>query len=119
VINFHYDALNSFGRLSVAGNFPNVINLGDAGIERMTVDVKLPEGGFTGSVTLTVQGSDNEAAGFTTIVQSGAVNADMIKDGYGLAIPKGYPKTYKFIRVTAAGAFSGTVEALINSYMGK
>jgi len=117
---FLYDKLNSFGKLTAAGDFPDTINLGEASIERMTVDIKLPTGAFTGGpVTVTVKGSDTESGAYTNIVQSGPVSADMIKANYGLPVPK---TAYKYIKtaisVTSPATFTGTVEALINSYMG-
>ena len=116
-VNFHYDALNDFGKLTAAGNFPNVINMGDATAERMAVDIKLPDGAITGSVTLSVQGADAEDGAYTTIVTGGAVAAaDLNADGYGLPIPK---TKYKFLRAAVSGGFTGTVQALINSYIGK
>jgi len=116
-VNFHYDKLNSFGKLtSAAGNFPNIINLGEASIERMTVDLKLPEATFTGSCTLTVQGADTEGGTYSTICASGSVTAAMINDGYGLPVPK---TNFKFIRVAIAGTYTGTVEAIVNSTLGK
>jgi len=116
-VNFLYDALNSFGRLTAAaGNFPDIINLGEASIERMTVDLKVPAGPFTGSCTLTIQGADTEGGTYATIVASGSITAAMINDGYGLPVPK---TGFKFIRVAIAGTYTGTVEAIINSKIGK
>ncbi|MDR2964202.1 MAG: hypothetical protein LBU88_00305 [Treponema sp.] len=126
-INFCYDELNNFGSLTAAGTFPNVINrgpsdgdnTGEASVERMTVDLKLPEGALAGAgpVTLSVQGSDQEAADYETIVTSGSIAiADLNKDGYGLPIPK---TKFKYIRAVIAGSFAGTVQAIINSYIGK
>jgi len=117
MIQFLYDKLNSFGKLTAAGDFPDTINLGEASIERMTVDIKLPSGEFSGGpLTVTVKGSDTEGGTYNTVVQSGSVTAAMIKEGWGLPVPK---TGYKFIRAAVAGTFTGSVEALINSYMGK
>jgi hypothetical protein len=116
-MNYTYDKLNSFGTLAVAGDFPNTINLGEASIERMAVDLKVPQGPFAGGpVTLTVKGADTETGAYETIVQSGPVTAGMIAEGYGLPVPK---SSLPFIKVAIAGAFTGTVEAIINSYLGK
>jgi len=80
----------------------------------MTVDLK---GSFSGGpVTATVKGSDSENGIYNTIVQSGSVTAAMIDEGYGLPVPK---TGYKFIKAAVAGTFTGTVEAIINSYLGK
>jgi hypothetical protein len=116
-VNFLYDKLNSFGRLTAGGNFPDIINLGEASIERMTVDIKLPLGTFSGNLTsVTVAGSDTESGTYTTIVTSGPVTPAMVNDGYGLPVPK---TGFKFIRVSIAGTFTGTVEAIINTTLGK
>lgn len=114
----HYDAKNDFGTLTAAGDFPNTINMGDASAERMTIDVKLPDGSITAvaGVTLTLKGADTEGGAYSTIVQSGAITVDMIGEGYGLPIPK---TKYKFLKVGIAGAFQGKVQAIINSYLGK
>ena len=114
---FHYDAFNSFGALSAAGDFPNTLNLGKATAERMTVDIKLPEGSFTSAagVTFALKGSDTEGGDYTKIVESGTVTADMINEGYALPIPR---TRYKFLKVSIAGDFAGKVQAIINSYLG-
>jgi len=119
-VNFLYDKLNSFGKLTVAGDFPDTINLGEASIERMTVDIKLPTGAFTGGpVTVTVKGCDTESGSYTNIVQSGPVTAAMIDAGYGLPVPRtGYKYIKAAISVTSPATFTGTVEAIINSYTG-
>jgi hypothetical protein len=73
-VNFLYDALNDFGKLDAAGDFPNVINTGEASLERMTVDLKLPDGAITGGpVTLSVKGSDTEDGTYSAIVTGGQV----------------------------------------------
>jgi len=117
-IQFIYDKLNDFGTLAAAGDFPNIINMGDATAERMSVDLKMPQGAITGGpVTLSVKGSDTEGGTYTAIVTGGAVSAaDLAKDGYRLPMPK---TKYKFLKAAIAGTFTGTVQALINSYLGK
>jgi hypothetical protein len=116
---FLYDKLNSFGTLAAAGTFPNTINLGETGVERMSVDLKTPEGALTAThtITLTVQGADVEAGPYKTIVTGEALTGAKLKlEGYGLPIPK---NPYKFLRASVAGTFTKTVEAVINSYLGK
>jgi len=117
-INFLYDAMNDFGNREGTGVFPNTINMGDASAERMTVDLKLPSGPITGGpVTLSVTGSNTEGGTYATIVTGGAVTAaDLSGEGYSLPIPK---TKFKFLRVSIAGTFTGTVQAIINSYIGK
>jgi len=122
-IQFIYDALNDFGKVTSDGSsatakaFPNIINMGDASIERMTVDLKMPDGAITGTVTLAVTGCATESGTYVAIVTGGAVTAaSLIRDGYRLPVPK---TEYKYLKVTVAGTFTGTVQALINSYLGK
>ena len=114
--NFIYDALNDFGKLTAAGDFPNVMNMGEASIERMTVDLKLPDGPVSGSVTLSVKGSDSEGGTYSEIVKGGQVSAATLNgEGYGLPVPK---TNHKFLKASIAGTFTGTVQAIINSYIG-
>jgi len=117
-IAFHYDALNDFGTLSAAGDCPNTINMGEASAERMTVDLKLPEGSITSAagITLTIKGSDTESGVYTNIVVSGTVTPEMINEGYGLPIPK---TKFRYLKAAIAGNFTGKIQAIINSYLGK
>ena len=118
MVGFMYDALNSFGTRTAAGDFPNIISLGDAKVDRMTVDLKVPAGALVSAagVTLTVKGSATEGGTYTAIVTGAAVlPADLVK-GYGLPVPR---NDYKFLKASIAGTFTGTVEAIINSYTGK
>lgn len=119
IINFGYDQLNNFGQLSAAGNFPNVLDLGEASVERMTVDLKLPIGAVTASTALTlkVQGSNTNGNDFVDIVSSGNIAAaDLNKDGYGLPIPK---NNFRYLRVALGGTISaGAVQAILNTTVG-
>jgi len=116
-VNFLYDALNDFGKLTAAGDFPNILNMGEASLERMAVDLKLPLGAMAGSLTLSVKGSDAEDGTYETIVTGGTVSAaTLFKDGYSLPVPK---TKHKFIKASLSGTFTGTVRALVNSYLGK
>jgi hypothetical protein len=115
-VNFLYDALNDFGKLAAAGDFPNTINMGDATAEQMAVDLKLPDGPLSGGpVTLTVKGCGTEGGTYENIVISGSVTAAMIADGYGLPVPK---TAFKYLKASIAGTFTGSVQAIINSYKG-
>ena len=120
MVNFQYDALNDFGITvaDTAGDLPNIIAMGDASAERMTVDLKLPEGPMTsGSVTLSVKGSATEGGTYAAIVTGSEVTApNMNKEGYSLPIPK---TKFKFLKASLTGTFVGTVQAIINSYIGK
>ena len=116
-IQFIYDKRNDFGTLTAAGDFPNVMNMGEASVERMSVDLKMPNGAVTGGpVTLSVKGSDTEGGTYTAIVTGSAVSAADLKNGYGLPVPK---TKFKFLKAAVAGTFTGTLQALINSYLGK
>jgi hypothetical protein len=115
---FIYDKLNDFGKLTAAGDFPNIMAMEEASAERMAVDLKMPEGEITGGpVTLSVMGADTESGAYTAIVTGSAVSAaDLNKNGYSLPMPK---TSFKFLKASIAGTFTGTVQALINSYLGK
>jgi hypothetical protein len=116
---FHYDKLIDFGKLTAAGMFPNIIDLGEAGIGGMTVDLKLPSGSLAsgGPVTLSILGSDAEAGTYAAVVTGGPVSRARLEgEGYGLPVPKGHPR---FLKATLAGTFTGTVQAIINPYLGK
>jgi hypothetical protein len=117
-IQFIYDALNDFGKLTAAGDFPNTIAMGEASAERMAVDLKFPDGKITGGpVTLSVKGADAESGTYTDIVTGSAVSADDLgKGGYSLPMPK---TKFKFLKAAISGSFTGTVQALINTYLGK
>ena len=118
-VNFLYDALNDFGtRQASAGDFPYTINMGEASAERMTVDLKTPEGpvATAAGVTLTVKGCDTENGTYQNIVVSGTVSAASLAAGYGLPVPK---TGYKFLKAAVAGTFTGTLQAIINPYIGK
>jgi len=117
-VSFLYDALNDFGNLQSAGDFPNVMNMGEASAERMTVDLKLPQGPLeSGTLTLSVKGSDSENGTYSDIVTGSDVQAsDLNGEGYALPIPK---TKFKFLKASLSGSFTGTVQAIINTYLGK
>jgi hypothetical protein len=120
---FMYDALNSFGSAALASDteFPDTIDLGDARINRMTVDIKCPGDAAGGtSIAVSVVGADDSA--FTTPETIGSrtiVLADLNKGGARIAIN---PNNRRYVKVTftKTGTFTaGTVQAFINSYLGK
>ena len=117
-VNFMYDKRNSFGELAAAGEFPNTIGMGDATAERMAVDLKLPDGSFASAagVTLSIEGCATETGTYAAIVTSGTITAAMANEGYGLPIPK---TGHKFLKAKISGTFTGKVQAIINSYLGK
>jgi hypothetical protein len=116
-VNFIYDALNDFGELTAAGDFPNTFDMGEASLERMTIDLKLPMGAVSGAVTLSLRGSDTEGGTYETIVTGGSVSAATLNsEGYALPVPK---TKYRFLKASLSGSFTGTVRALVNSYLGK
>ncbi|MDR1507818.1 MAG: hypothetical protein LBI67_12020 [Treponema sp.] len=66
-MQFIYDQLNSLGKATLASDsaFPNVIDLEDADISRMTVDVKRSGAAAAGGtgITVSVAGSNDSAFG--------------------------------------------------------
>jgi hypothetical protein len=121
---FIYDKLNSFGKadLASAAAFPDVIDLAGSGVDRMTVDLKMAGAAAAGgtAVTLTVAGSDDPAFGTSQVLGSRAFTLKEINGGTGRVAIN--PNRYRYLKVTFAktGTFTaGTVEALVNSYLGK
>ena len=117
---FNYDKLNDFGSLTAAGDFPNILDLGDGSIERMAVDFKLPAGPLTAStaVTLSLKECDTEGGTYTALVTGPAVTAAALnQNGYSLTVPRGHKR---FLKAALAGTLtSGTVRAVVNPYLGK
>jgi carbon monoxide dehydrogenase subunit G len=115
-----YDQLNDFGVLTAAGDFPNILDLGEAGIERMTVDLKLPAGPVTAStaLTLSLKECDSETGTYTTLVTGPAAAVAVVNGGgYSLPVPRGHKR---FLKAALTGTISaGSVRALVNSYLGK
>ena len=130
--NFGYDKALSFGRLATIanGNFPDILNLGSVAggtdlfpdkagtnADRMTVDVCWvnPAGGT--SVTVTVQGSDDSS----TWVTVGSNTSTLAAMQWSLTCVAISPNDFKFLRVTLActGTFTGSAQALLNTYAGK
>jgi hypothetical protein len=114
---FLYDELNSFGTVSAAGAFPNVIALGKATVERMTVDLKGPLTAGT-AIVLKVQESDSEGGTYTDLVTGPARTFQEINQaGYQLPVPK---EGKKFLKASVSGTgIAGTLEAVINPKIGK
>jgi hypothetical protein len=99
----------------------------------MTVDVKIAGAvpavsGAPTSATLTVsvQGSDDEAFTVNETVGQRAIPLDVLAAGQGSVAVS--PNKYRYVRVAAAKSFTGgttpafsagLVEALVNSYEGK
>jgi hypothetical protein len=120
--NVIYDKKHDFGTISppATGNFPNILNLGETDAERMAVDFH--SAALAGGTTLqfAVLGSDTESGTYTAVV-TGAAHTPVRLNGevYKLPIPS---TKFKFLKVsaTAAGTFTGgTVQAILNTYVGK
>jgi hypothetical protein len=121
---FIYDKLNSFGQadLTSAAAFPDTIDLEDADISRMTVDLKLAGAAAAGgtSITVSVVGAADAAFTAPETVGSRTIALDDINKGVGKIAVN--PNRYRFVKVTftKTGTFTaGVVEAFINSYLGK
>jgi hypothetical protein len=120
--NVIYDKKHDFGTVSTpaTGTFPNILNLGETDAERMTVDFHSAALAGGTSLTFAVQGAATETGTYAAIVTGAAVTlADLNAEVYRLPIP---PTKFKFLKValTAAGTFTGgTVQALLNTYVGK
>jgi hypothetical protein len=121
---FIYDRLNSFGKANLASDtaFPDVIDLAGSDVSRMTVDLKTAgtaAAGGTG-VTVSVIGADDSAFTSPKTLGTAVVSLADINKGTGRAAIN--PNNCRYVKVTftKTGTFTaGTVEALLNSYMGK
>jgi hypothetical protein len=124
-MQFIYDKLNSFGQVDLSGSdteFPETLDLEDADISRMTVDIKTAgtvAAGGTG-ITVSVAGSNDSAFGTSETLGSRTVAlADINKGTAKIAVS---PNRYRYVKVTItkSGTFTaGVVEAFVNSYLGK
>ncbi|MDR1278795.1 MAG: hypothetical protein LBK02_08590 [Treponema sp.] len=120
--NVIYDKKHDFGTVNTpaTGALPNILNLGETDAERMTVDFRCE--GLTGGTSLafSVQGCATEGGSYTAIVTGAAIPLADLKAGvYQLPIPR---TKFKFLKaaLTAAGTFTaGTVQAILNTYVGK
>jgi hypothetical protein len=122
--NFMYDKLNDFGYMAgplADGAFPNIINLGEAKADRMTVDI-LPDKNISGgtSAKIIVQGCATEGGTYTNISERTFTLAELKKGICSVAIS---PNSYQYLKVflDATGTFTGSggARAIINSYYGK
>jgi hypothetical protein len=130
--NLIYDQALSFGKRSIAaGQFPDILNLGAVpgangtypgkgftGVDRLTVDLccDAPDGGT--AVTVTVEGSANGSTGWAAVGAKGFTLAEMRAGPCQTAIS---PSNYQYLRVSlaATGTFTGSAEAVLNTYAGK
>jgi hypothetical protein len=130
--NMMYDAALSFGTRSpiATGQFPDILNLGRAnagdhypgkgftGVDRLTVDLccDAPAGGT--AITVTVEGSADGSTGWAAVGTKGFTLAEMKAGPCQTAIS---PHKYQYLRVslTATGTFTGSAEAILNTYAGK
>jgi len=125
MVQLIYDKLNSFGQADLSGadvEFPDTIDLVDAQVDRMTVDIKIvdaPAAGGT-SVAGDVVGSDDSAFCRSETLGIRSISLADLNAGRGsIAIS---PNRYRYLKVTftKSGTFTvGMVEAIINSYLGK
>ncbi|MDR2662711.1 MAG: hypothetical protein LBC31_06910 [Treponema sp.] len=133
---FIYDKLNSFGQLDLSGSgtaFPDTMDLGDADISRMTVDIKIVgavpavSGAPTAAnLTVSVQGSNDSAFSATEVLGQRIIPLAVLAAGEGRVAVS--PNRYRYVRVTVAKTFTGgtspafsagLIEAFINTYLGK
>jgi hypothetical protein len=121
---FIYDKLNSFGSaaLASAAAVPDTIDLGDARVGRRTVDIKCAAANAAGGTSIAVSVVGAADSAFTTPETIGSRTIPLANINKGDARIAINPNNYRFIKVTftKTGTFTaGTVEALINSYLGK
>jgi hypothetical protein len=119
-----YDKSLDFGDLSLSGAgtaFPNILDLGETSVNRMTVDILAGDAAGGTSLAVTVQGTDD--------ISGTPVWADVGKNTItlaGLTAGKGSvavsPNAFRYLQVAVAktGTFTaGTARAQLNTYVGK
>jgi hypothetical protein len=121
---FIYDALNSFGSAALASDteFPDTIDLGDADISRMTVDIKCPAAGAAGgtSIAVSVAGADDSAFTAPETIGSRTIALAALNDGGARIAINPNRRRYVKVTFTKTGTFTaGTIQAFINTYLGK
>jgi hypothetical protein len=120
--NVIYDKLHDFGTVTTpaTGTFPNILNMGEASAERMTVDFHCAALVGGTDITFRVGGCDTESGSYMPIVVGGAIPMDELNAGvYQLPLPR---TKFKFLKayLTVTGTFTGgTVQAILNTYVGK
>jgi hypothetical protein len=135
-MQFIYDKFNSFGQIDLSGavlTFPNVLDLEDADLSRMTVDVKIAGAlpAVSGApaaagITVSVQGSNDSAFAANEVLGQRLIPLAALKEGKG-SVAVG-PNRYRYVRVVFTKTFTGgttpsftagQIEAFVNSYLGK
>jgi len=131
--NLNYDAELSFGKLDplASGQFPDILNLGrkagsndhypgkdSTNADRMTVDVCCDSSAGGTSLAVTVQGSADGSTGWTDVGKNTFALDDIKAGPCRTAVS---PNKFRYLRVSvaAAGTFTGSAEAFLNTYTGK
>jgi hypothetical protein len=119
-----YDQLNSFGKITAAGVFPDTINLGpNSSVGRMTVDFHANLSSGASIVFSILMAPDNSGAPGTwvTVATSETLTfTDLKTQVYQLPVPATIPKyKYQHIQAKETGTITGTIEAVLNTYVGK
>lgn len=121
--NVSYDASLDFGSAALASDakLPNVLDLGETGAGRMTVDL-FAQGLAGGTVVaVTVQGT-NDVSGTPvwTDVGKNTFTTAVLNAGMGSVAISPNPYRYLQVALTKTGTFTaGTVKGQLNTYVGK
>lgn len=117
-----FDAMLDFGKVTLSSgtiDFPNVIQLGKSGAQRMSVAVtnSVKATGGT-SVVVKLLGS-NDNASYKELAQSTSVALADLEKGVSIGIPNGYNSEYLKLQVVCTGTFTGgELIAGIDTYTG-
>lgn len=116
------DSTLNFGVADLSGavtEFPDVLDLGNTSVNRMTVDVYCGNAAGGTSLTVKVQGG-NTASGPWTDVGVNTIVLEDLKAGTGSAAVS--PNKFRFLKTAfvKTGTFTaGTCTAQLNTYAGK
>jgi hypothetical protein len=114
--NVNYDSSLDFGDITAAGDFPHTLNLGKTDADRKKVDIQASADITGGPVTVTVKGSDTGTSLWVDVGVN-TITLEALKSGKASVTVS--PNSKKYLKVTAAGTFTGTLGAVLNTYIGK
>ena len=114
--NVNYDSTLDFGNITGAGDFPNTLNLGKTDADRKRVDILSSEDISGGPVTVKVQGSVDGSSDWVDVGVN-TISLEALKAGKGSAAVS--VNSFPYLKVTATGSFTGTLGAVLNTYIGK
>lgn len=117
------DAKVQFGAVELkngAAEFPNVLDIGKGDVNHFSVEFLVADAAGGTSATFSLLGSDDNSS-YEEVATSVAIPLVDLAKGVNVAIPRGFNKRYLKAKLKAvAGSFtSGTVEAWVDTFVGK